>query len=200
MKRLFFPSLVALAVVPALLIIDSGELFAQSGTRSSAQSGSATRTQSGTRSTQSVNQGSKTFEQKLWDHLVSSKYTNWAPVPGKSDDFAEGGSPHGAFVKMYLNRTAAGNSKELPSGSIVVKENYGPEKKQLMAVTVMYRSKGYNPDAGDWYWVKYNADGTVAKAPPEMQSMPLAGKPMGCIKCHGEGAAGGDFAFLNDDI
>lgn len=130
---------------------------------------------------------------------MSAKYTNWAPVPGKTDGFAEGGSPHGAFVKMYLNRTAAGNPKGLPNGSIVVKENYGPEKKQLMAITVMYRSKGYNPDAGDWYWVKFHSNGSVAKAPPEMQSMPLAGKPMGCIKCHGESAAGGDFVFLNDE-
>ena len=69
-----------------------------------------------------------------------------------------------------------------------------------MAITAMYRSKGYNPEAGDWYWIKYNPDGTVAKAPPEMRSMPLAGKPMGCIKCHGEGAAGNDFAFFNDEM
>ena len=207
MKRLFFPAIAALAAgAAALLIIDSREVLAQSGTRSSQQSSGNSRAQptttaqSGTRSGQSMRQDSKSFEQKLWDYINSSRYTNWAPVPGKSDDFAEGGSPHGAFVKMYLNRTAAGNPKELPNGSIVVKENYGPEKKELMAITVMYRSKDYNPEAGDWYWVKYNTDGTVAKAPPEMQSMPLAGKPMGCIKCHGEAAAGGDFAFLNDDI
>jgi len=158
------------------------------------------RTQSGSRSTGSISPQPKSFDQKLWDYISGSKYTNWAPVPGKSADFAEGGSPHGAFVKMYLNRTAAGNPRELPNGSMVIKENYGPNKQQLMAITVMYRTKGYNPEAGDWYWVKYNTDGTVAKAPPEMNSLPLSGKPMGCIKCHGEGAVGGDFAFLNDDI
>lgn len=96
-----------------------------------------------------------------------------------------------------VNRTAAGNPRELPNGSIVIQENYGPDQKKLKAVTVLYRSKDYNPDAGDGYWVKYNADGTVAKAPPEMKSMPLAGKLMGCIQCHGD-AHGGDFAFFNN--
>ena len=39
-----------------------------------------------------------------------------------------------------------------------------------MAVTVMYRTKGYNPEGGDWYWAKYNPDGTIAQMPPEMGS------------------------------
>jgi Cytochrome P460 len=190
---------VVMAATMMLLAVQAGAAVAQSGTRSPARSGRSAMTQSGTRSGRSVSQPQKSFDQKLWDYLTAAKYTNWAPVPGKSDGFAEGGSPHGAFVKMYLNRTAAGNFKELPDGSVVVKENYGPQKKKLMAITVMYRSKGYNPEAGDWYWIKYNPDGTVAKAPPEMNSMPLKGKPGGCIKCHGEGAAGGDFAFLNDE-
>jgi Cytochrome P460 len=141
----------------------------------------------------------KTFEAKLWDYLRHEKYTNWAPVPGESEGFSEGESPHGAFLKMYLNRTAAGNPKKLPYGSIVIKENYGPDQKQLMAVTVMYRAKGFNPDSGDWYWAKYNPDGTVAQAPPEMGSMPIAGKVGGCINCH-SGAADDDFAFFNDGL
>lgn len=98
---------------------------------------------------------------------------------------------------MYLNRTAAGRAKELPHGSILIKENYGPDQKTLMAVTVMYRSQGYNPDGGDWYWVKYNPDGTIANAPPDKGSMPLKGKVQGCIMCH-SGADGQDFAFFND--
>ena len=101
---------------------------------------------------------------------------------------------------MYLNRTAAGNPKDLPNGSIIIKENYGPDKKTLMAVTVMYRSKGYNPQAGDWYWAKYNPDGTIAKMPPEKGSMKIAGKAKGCIMCHGETAEGNDFAFFNDGL
>jgi hypothetical protein len=33
---------------------------------------------------------------------------------------------------------------------------------------------GYDPDAGDWFWAKHTADGTIAKK----------GKVAGCINCH----------------
>ncbi|MDZ7700459.1 MAG: cytochrome P460 family protein [Deltaproteobacteria bacterium] len=32
----------------------------------------------------------------------------------------------------------------------------------------------YNPDAGDWFWVKYKADGSIA----------AEGKVNSCISCH----------------
>ena len=186
MKRLMILSVIACGVAAATLLTGSPqEVAAQSGSRS----GSTRRPVD-----------NRPFEARFWDYICAAKYTNWAPVPGQTDDLYEGSSPHGAFLKMYLNRTAAGRPKELPNGSIIVKENYGPDGKTLMAITVMYRAKDYNPTAGDWYWIKYNPNGTVAKAPPEMRSMPLAGKPMGCIKCHGEGAAGNDFAFFNDEM
>jgi len=139
----------------------------------------------------------KSFEARFWDYLKGAKYTNWAPGPGQNGDFYEGSSPHGAHLKMYLNRTAVANSQELPHGSIVIKENYGEDKKALMAITVMYRVKGYNAEGGDWYWIKYNANGTVATAPPDKGGMQLSGKVKGCISCHG-GAEGEDFAFVND--
>jgi len=28
-----------------------------------------------------------------------------------------------------------------------------------MPPTVMYKVEGYNPDAGDWFWVKYSPQG-----------------------------------------
>lgn len=46
------------------------------------------------------------------------------------------------MLKMYLNRKAVGRPEELPNGSIVVKENDGPDGDTLMAITVMYRSTG----------------------------------------------------------
>ena len=105
--------------------------------------------------------------------------------------------PHGAFLKMYLNRYAISSPKQMPHRSIVIKENYGPDKQTLMAITVMYRMKGYDPQHNDWYWVKYNPDGSTALAPPEKGGMPLAGKVAGCIQCHSE-SADSDFAFFND--
>lgn len=137
-----------------------------------------------------------TFDDKLWNYLLRSKYKNWAPVPGKSDAAYEGESPHGAYLKMYLNRLAAGNADSLPNGSIVIKENFTPAK-ELAAITVMYKTAGYNPKAGDWYWVKYNTDGTVASKSTPKGAMRLSGRVGGCIDCHGD-AGGGDFAFFND--
>ncbi len=63
----------------------------------------------------------------------------------------------------------------MPDGAIIVKENYGKDKKTLMAVTPMYKVKGYNPEGGDWFWVKYGAGGKIL----------AAGQPKGCIECHG---------------
>jgi hypothetical protein len=43
-----------------------------------------------------------------------------------------------------------------------------------MAITPMYLEKGYNPDAGDWFWAKYGPEGEVMSS----------GKVEGCIGCH----------------
>ena len=73
--------------------------------------------------------------------------------------------------------------KGMANNSIIVKENYSPDKK-LVAVTVMYKVKGYNAEAGDWFWVKYGPDfGTLAE-----------GKVKGCLACHGA-AASNDYVF-----
>ncbi len=168
-----------------------------SGTRVES-AGSGTRVESaGSGTRQSVMSGGESFEQKFWNYLVRSKYRNWAPVPGKSDKMYEGESPHGAYLKMYLNRTAAGNVSDLPTGSIVIKENYGKDQRTLMAVTVMYKNNGYSPSTGDWYWVKYNPDGTVASKNTDKGPMSLAGRVQGCIDCH-DSADGDDYAFFND--
>lgn len=147
----------------------------------------------------SVRTAPETFEDKFWKYLSASRYKNWAPVPGKTGDTYAGQSPHGATLRMYLNRTAAGRPKEMPDNSIIVKENYGPDGKRLMAITVMYRTKGFNPPAGDWYWIKYRPDGTVDEKAVNGTRMKLSGKPNGCIECHA-GAEGGDFAFFNDNM
>ncbi len=136
------------------------------------------------------------FETKFWNYLQASNYKNWAPGAGQNGDFYPGESPHGAFLKMYLNRSAAADQKNLPHGSIIIKENYSQEKK-LMAITVMSRHKGYDPEHNNWHWVKYMPDGTVAKAPADKGGMKLVGKVKGCIMCHGD-ADGDDFAFIND--
>lgn len=134
----------------------------------------------------------KSHAEELWAFLQEAQYRHWAPWDGQSGDFYEGQEPHGALLKVYINRKAAGNPESPPVGSIIIKENYTPEKK-LAAITIMQRSTGYDPEHNDWYWVKYTPEGAVA----EMNGMKLAGKLEGCIQCHG-GAGGNDFLFIND--
>ncbi len=177
-----------LAVI-GILAATVGGIFLLAEPRVKAQSGTGTRGAS--------RGGAQSFESRFWSYLGDAQYTNWAPAPGQTDGFQKGGSPHGAFVKMYLNRTAAGNPQKPPFGSIIVKENYGPDKKKLMAVTVMYRAKGYNPKGGDWYWMKYMPNGSVAEMATPKGRMKLSGKVKGCIECH-SGSGDGDFAFYND--
>jgi hypothetical protein len=43
-----------------------------------------------------------------------------------------------------------------------------------MAITPMYKFKGYNPEGGNWFRAQYKPDGTVEKSE----------KVKGCIDCH----------------
>lgn len=106
--------------------------------------------------------------------------------PGKGE-LVPGTEPHGSLITMYINERALDSVKKskktMANNSIVIKENYAPDKK-LMAVTVMYKVKGYNPDAGDWFWVKYG---------PEFNIL-AEGKLERCIECHSQ-AKNNDYIF-----
>jgi len=128
--------------------------------------------------------------QALYEYITqASPYQQWSLWPGKGKLYP-GTQPHGAFLTTYVNEAAMQGIKEqggmLPEGAIVVKENYMPDKK-LAAVTVMYKNAGYDPEAGDFFWLKYTPDGKIA----------AEGKVKTCIGCHGT-AKGGDFLFTND--
>ncbi|MBL4885115.1 MAG: cytochrome P460 family protein [Planctomycetaceae bacterium] len=200
MKYFRWTASLALLATLAWLTIEmprESSVQAQSGSRYS-QQGSSSQSRGRTSPRGRTTRGTvASYESKLWDWLHRVEYHNWAPGPGQSTDVYPGQSPHGAYLKTYLNRTAAGNASTLPHGSIIVKENFGPDGKTLMAVTVMYRAKDYNPAANDWYWVKYTADGNVAMTPPEKGNMPISGKFASCIECHSS-AEGNDFSFIND--
>ena len=95
-------------------------------------------------------------------------------------------------------------------------ENYLADRS-LKSISVMYRSKGFNPQAHDWYWIEFKPDGTVMES---MEKSPkskvtqvstsgaagnlatatkvrLAGKASSCIACH-QKASGNDFFYSND--
>lgn len=117
----------------------------------------------------------------LWDHLKNVDYTKrWRMWPGKKALYPSGKTPHGAFLTTYVNgpayRAIVAKKGMLPYRSIIAKENYGQDKK-LAAITVMYKVKGYNPGAADWFWAEYSPDGKIM----------AEGKVDMCISCHAKG-------------
>lgn len=113
----------------------------------------------------------------FWSYInESSPYLGWGMWPGYPGIYP-GKSPHGAYLKLYANSIALKAAREghpMPYGAILVKENYDEDKTTLMAITPMYKVKGYNPEGGDWFWVKYSPNGEVQ----------AEGKVKSCIDCH----------------
>lgn len=126
--------------------------------------------------------------QALLEHITKSDpYGKWDLMPGTTK-MRQGKEPHGALQNVYVNKLAlkAINEKAgaMPDGAIIVKENYTPDKK-LAAVTVMMKKKGYNPEAGDYMWLKYG---------PDLKIM-VQGKADPCIQCHSQ-VKGNDYVVL----
>ncbi|MFQ5413552.1 MAG: cytochrome P460 family protein [Phycisphaerae bacterium] len=137
------------------------------------------------------------YARSLWDTKMRG-YTSWAAYPGLGG-WQDGRSPHGKVLRYFINSVAAKRPARPGNGAIIVKENYGERNGPLMAVTVMEKRRGYDPEDADWFWVKYGPSGDILTNP---KGMKLAGRvakgmPKGCIACH-RNAAGGDFLFVND--
>ncbi|NDJ78155.1 MAG: hypothetical protein GYB65_18045 [Chloroflexi bacterium] len=127
----------------------------------------------------------------LLDYVLNQNpYTDWGSWTADRwtdfDAFLQSGAPHGETVRIFANHIAQegvmadGFDGTLPYGSIVVKENYGGTVEapgELAALTIQYKVEGYNPAAGDWFWVKASGDGSVIDA---------EGMVEGCINCHGQ--------------
>ncbi|MBI5056161.1 MAG: cytochrome P460 family protein [Nitrospirae bacterium] len=109
-------------------------------------------------------------------HITTHKpYKKWKKWPGKGEMY-QGKEPHGALLTTYVNDAALDSIKKgkgMAGKSIIVKENYDANK-QLMAITVMYKAKDYNPEGGDWFWAKFD---------PQFNIL-AEGKVEDCIKCH----------------
>ncbi|WP_440996826.1 cytochrome P460 family protein [Arhodomonas sp. SL1] len=117
-----------------------------------------------------------------------------------------GQHPHGAVLDTVDTTLEIDGNR----GTVIVKRNYGGDGvsesavaddpgQWLQSVTVMYRRDGYDPDNQDWFWAKYQPDGSLERNPKDM---PLAGRvakgaDQGCIACH-TAAPGEDYVFNND--
>ena len=123
-------------------------------------------------------------------HYITSHlpYKKWAAWPGK-EKMSRGTEPHGYYISVYINDKAVESLKShMPMGnnSIVIKENYN-RKKELAAITVMYKVQGYNPEGGDWFWAKYDNKYNIL----------ADGKVKGCIDCHSS-AKDNDYIFTQN--
>ncbi len=115
---------------------------------------------------------------KLNEYIIKYEpYRAWKLWPGKGRLY-EGTEPHGMLLTTFVNDITYRSIRKktgMREGSIIVKENYTPDK-EFTGLSVMYKLKGYNPGAGDWFWVSYAPDGRAE----------AAGKVGACIKCHGK--------------
>jgi len=118
---------------------------------------------------------------------MTDPYVKWDLMPGTTR-MRKGNEPHGALQNVYVNKIALKAITEkagaLPDGAIIVKENYTAQGK-LAAVTVMNKKKGYNPEAGDYQWLRYSPDMKIT----------AQGKVEPCIKCHTQ-AKDNDYLML----
>lgn len=127
---------------------------------------------------------------KLYEYVTKSvPYARWDMWPGKKKMYP-GTQPHGDYLTTYVNDTGMFAIRKktgiMPEGSIIAKENYGIDKK-FNALSVMYKVKGYNSAAADWFWAKYDKDGKVL----------ASGRAEVCIKCH-EKKKDNDYIFTGE--
>jgi len=143
-------------------------------------------------------QTNEEFQRTLWRFIVRerSPYTAWPAPPGK-EGFREVEGPHGPLARIYANPAAVASPKALPYDAILVLEDYAADRKTRTGIDVMYRVKGFDPAHNDWYWMKSNENGTVARTPAAEGNAPIAGRVAACIACH-QKAGGNDLTFSND--
>ena len=142
------------------------------------------------------------YASRLWDALEDANLVGDGAV--RSHAFI-GSDPHGVVLEQTERTLTVGDT----TAPVVVKHNWmrpdadlttdevtnSPWRENLVAVTVMFkRGAGYNPEADDWFWVKYLPDGSLDRTPG---NVPMAGRVQGCIQCH-QDASGDDFVFMHD--
>ena len=124
----------------------------------------------------------------LWQRITEeSDYKNYSYWPGHEGENL-GQAPHGVMHRVFINKTLLNAlpamDKKAPDGSIIVKENLNAAK-ELLGYSVMVKVEGFNPEAGDWFWVNLGDSGEVK----------AEGKLGGCIDCH-SGLADNDYIII----
>ena len=136
--------------------------------------------------------------EQLWQALIDARLVGRQAISAMPYE----GSVHKTILVTLDSTLGVGDH----TGAVIVKKMYqGPDvsiqsvfddpAKNLKIVAVMYqREKGYDPANQDWFYVKYNPDGT-----PQLnkKGMLMAGRAAKCISCH-ESAPGDDYIYSYD--
>ncbi len=146
---------------------------------------------------------------KIWNVMEAERLVGENEVELKP--FFGGAPPHGMILELVY-RSIPVNSHD---GVIVVKKNYdgvgatvesvtGNRSKYLSSITIMYqRESGYDNENQNWFWAKYNPDGSLFQKNIEGKVTQMAGRiwkgksadqNRGCLYCH-RSAGGGDYIF-----
>lgn len=144
------------------------------------------------------------FANDLWSALMDGRLVGERSVHAQP---YEGTVPHGAIL-ITLEALIEVAGRE---ATAIVKKNYLGDELSIESVatnpglfldsiTVMYRrTAGYDPENSDWFWAKFNDDGSLQTNPVGVPLAGRVGKESGdaCIACH-TAAPGDDRVFLHD--
>ncbi len=150
----------------------------------------------------------------LWNSLAAQGIVDVNAMPGKP--FFGGAKPHGMILEIFDQMVSVENHQ----GFVVVKKNYDGEgvsvesvekdrARYLSSITVMYQREQHYDDLNqNWFWAKYQADGSLFNALINGRKVLLAGRLIkgdtwessgGCIYCH-HSAGGGDYVFYPEIV
>jgi len=143
------------------------------------------------------------FAERLWDEMLKVDLVGDNAFPHKP---YFGTHPHGAILESIIFDIIVDNRE----ATIVVKRSYRGDSATLDSVTknrgaylddytIMFkREAGYDEEHQNWFWAKYNPDGSIDTTPNgvKLAGRIAKGKPKGCIACHKK-AKGDDYLFIN---
>lgn len=127
--------------------------------------------------------------ERVWQRITEeSDFRNYPYWPGHEGEHP-GQAPHGNFHTIFINprleQALPLPDKTAPPGSIIVKSNCDIDKKNEV-LTIMVKVEGYDPEHGDWFWMKSDPEGNIA----------VEGKVGACITCHSV-VKSNDFIFIH---
>ena len=143
------------------------------------------------------------FAEDLWQAMVEAKVVGVDAV--KNEPYI-GLHPHGAILETSIDTLTVNGvanaliAKRSYRGINVSVESVESDRAAFLEdITIMFkREAGYDSANQDWFWAKYDADGSLSETPNavKLAGRIAKGKSKGCIACHRK-AGGGDFLFIN---